>query len=309
MGVKIDNGISAAGNSIYSSKLGTNRIQISDDNISETLTFPDDAVLMNISQEGKMKVEDSSAIDKYIKHFDKSLNHMPEYCGDFNIDKTIASALENCSKEEQAFAYDIIRKNFLVKNTNGMTEDERQANISLGMKKAEYAAESFISEDNRQSFMNAMEAIAKMASAGKTDENGNVDYGLRKASYLGHGSGLVYTTNDEDVMRVMAPEAYAEYQRLAKENTADAGRNAQRYQAMWYAQAVTNDPTMIERYEQRFKDNIARIISGQKIDSTFNHIKTDSKTSFIEGLMAFQSGKQGFLENVIRAEIGQKFWR
>lgn len=48
--------------------------------------------------------------------------------------------------------YDIIRQNFLVGNTGSMTEEERQANISLGMKKAEYAAEYFISEDSRKSF-------------------------------------------------------------------------------------------------------------------------------------------------------------
>ena len=53
--------------------------------------------------------------------------------------------------------YDIIRQNFLVGNTGSMTEEERQANISLGMKKAEYAAENFISEDSRKSFLEAME--------------------------------------------------------------------------------------------------------------------------------------------------------
>lgn len=34
--------------------------------------------------------------------------------------------------------YDIIRQNFLVGNRGSMTEEERQANISPGMKKAEY---------------------------------------------------------------------------------------------------------------------------------------------------------------------------
>ena len=49
-------------------------------------------------------------------------------------------------------------------------EEERQANISLGMKKAEYGAENFISEDSRKSFLEAMESIAKLASAGKADK-------------------------------------------------------------------------------------------------------------------------------------------
>lgn len=82
-----------------------------------------------------------------------------------------------------------------------MTEEERQANISLGMKKAEYAAENFISEDNRNPFLEAMESVAKLASAGKAGNNGNMDYGVKKGNYLGHGSNLVYTTDVVDVMR------------------------------------------------------------------------------------------------------------
>lgn len=48
------------------------------------------------------------------------------------------------------------------------------------MKKAEYAANNFISEDNKSSFLDAMESIAKLASAGKTDASGNMDYGVKK---------------------------------------------------------------------------------------------------------------------------------
>ncbi len=43
--------------------------------------------------------------------------------------------------------YGIIRQNFLVENSKSMTEEERQANISHGMKKAEYAAGNLIPEE------------------------------------------------------------------------------------------------------------------------------------------------------------------
>ena len=71
---------------------------------------------------------------------DKSADDLPAYSGMYDVDKTISSSLENCSKEEQGFVYDIIRENFLIGNGSSMSEEERQANISLGMKKAEYAA-------------------------------------------------------------------------------------------------------------------------------------------------------------------------
>ncbi len=90
--------------------------------------------------------------------------------------KAVASAVENC-KEEQGFVYDIIRQNFLVGNTGSMTEEERQANISLGMKKRNMRQRILSQEDSRKSFLEAMESIAKLASAGKADNNGNMDYG------------------------------------------------------------------------------------------------------------------------------------
>ena len=45
--------------------------------------------------------------------------------------------------------------------------------------------------------LDAMESIAKLASAGKMNADGNMDYGVKKGNYLGHGSNLVYTTGLE----------------------------------------------------------------------------------------------------------------
>lgn len=52
---------------------------------------------------------------------------LPEYCGIYQTDKAIASAVENCSKEERIFVYDTIFQNFLKENTSSLTEEERQA--------------------------------------------------------------------------------------------------------------------------------------------------------------------------------------
>ena len=117
------------------------------------------------AEEVAAKEARDAAFQSEIKHYDTSANYLPAYSGMYGADKAIAAAVENCSKEEQAFVYDIIRQNFLVGNSSSMTEEERQANISLGMKKAEYAAENFISEDNRNPFLEAMESVAKLSSA------------------------------------------------------------------------------------------------------------------------------------------------
>ncbi len=174
----------------------------------------DDAVILEISAKGKraIQLKEKNEFEQDIVQVDKSADDLPAYSGMYDVDKTISSSLENCSKEEQGFVYDIIRENFLIGNGSSMSEEERQANISLGMKKAEYAANNFISEDKKSSFLDAMESIAKLASAGRMNADGNMDYGVKKGNYLGHGSNLVYTTDGLDMMRSMDSGAYDEYQ-------------------------------------------------------------------------------------------------
>ncbi|HEY8420531.1 MAG TPA: hypothetical protein VIL05_02155 [Thermoclostridium sp.] len=182
------------------------------------------------------KAERDAAFQREIKHLDRRIIDMPDYSGIYEVDKAIAVAVENCSKEERGFVYDIIRQNFLVKNIGNMTEEERLANISLGMEKAEFAADYFISEDNKKAFLNAMKAIADLAISGKADANGNMNYGVQKPRYLGHGSGLVATTNTIDMMRTLDPKSYEEYQKICAESTEeDRPLAALKYLTKWAA--------------------------------------------------------------------------
>lgn len=258
------------------------------------------------AEEVAAKEARDAAFQSEIKHYDKSANYLPAYSGMYGADKAIATAVENCSKEEQEFVYDIIRQNFLVGNNSSMTEEERQANISLGMKKAEYAAENFISEDSRKSFLDAMESVAKLASSGKADSSGNMDYGVAKGRYLGHGSNLVQTTNALDMMRTMDKDAYAEYQKIDKKE--DGGLNSLKYLTNWYASAVKKNPTMIDNYEKQSDEYVEQNVKNRKLDKTFADIKTESKSAFLESLKAFQISNPGFLSSIIDRELALKFW-
>ena len=190
-----------------------------------------------------------------------------------------------------------------------MTEEERQANISLGMKKAEYAAENFIPEDSRKSFLEAMESIAKLASAGKADNNGNMDYGVRKGTYLGHGSNLVKTTNALDMMRTMDSSAYAEYQKISKESSnEDRQLNALKYFTNWYEGAVKKNPSMVDNYEKQSEEYVEKNVKDQKLDATFSDIKTENKAAFLESLKVFQNNNPNFLSSIINRELASKFW-
>ena len=271
----------------------------------------DDAVILEISAKGKraIQLKEKNEFEQNIVQVDKSADDLPAYSGMYDVDKTISSSLENCSKEEQGFVYDIIRQNFLVGNTGSMTEEERQANISLGMKKAEYAAENFIPEDSRKSFLEAMESIAKLASAGKADNNGNMDYGVGKGTYLGHGSNLVKTTNALDMMRTMDGSAYTEYQKISKESSnEDRQLNALKYLTNWYEGAVKKNPSMVDNYEKQSEEYVEKNVKDQKLDATFSDIKTENKAAFFESLKVFQNNNPNFLSSIINRELASKFW-
>lgn len=272
----------------------------------------EESVIVEISSEGKraISLKDKSEFLDEITALDRKANYLPEYSGIYDADKAIATAVESCSKEEQAFVYDIIRQNLLIKNASGITEEERQANISLGMKKAEYAAQNFIPEDNREAFLEAVETVAKLASAGKTEIDGTMDYGVKKGNYLGHGSNLVYTTDALDVMKRMDEEAYSEYQKISKDSSnEDRALNTLKYLTNWYSSAVSKNPHMLDKYEEKTNEYMKEIVENQKLDTTFENINTESKDAFINSLRQFQHQNPNFMFGIIDKELSLLFWK
>ncbi len=63
------------------------------------------------------------------------------------------------------------------------------------------------------------------------NNNENMDYGVKRGNYLGHGSNMVYTTDAVDMMRTMDSSAYTEYQKISKE---DGGMNSLKYLTNWF---------------------------------------------------------------------------
>lgn len=174
----------------------------------------------------------SAAFQQDIVQVDKKVV-LPEYSGLFDADKAIATALENCGKLEQKYVYDIIGQNFLLQNKGEMTEDDRLANINDGLKKADYAVNNYIPEAHKQTFLKAMSDIAKLAQGGKADDHGNMNYGITKGRYLGHGSNLVQTTTALETMQTKDKDAFAKYQSLQQND--DGGLSALKHLTNWYS--------------------------------------------------------------------------
>lgn len=277
------------------------------------LEINSEPVEVSISLEGLKslsKSEKQQHFEKELIELDRKASHLPEYSGMFEVDKTIASVLENCSKEEKGFVYDIIRQNFLVKNTNGITEEERQANISLGMKKAEYAAENFIPESQRKVFLDAVESVAKLATVGTAAEDGTMDYGVRKKGWLGEGDDIVYTDDPLDIMRRMDKKAYAEYERInAESDNESRALDALKYMMKWYVSAVQENPKQVEQYQKQSEEYVKNTVKSQKTDTTFQDINVSGKQAFLESLKAFCLKRPGFLSDILSREINSEFWR
>ncbi len=269
----------------------------------------EDAVILEISEMGRSAIQLRDNFEEQIIPIDNKMDYLPAYSGIYEVDKAIATAVENCSKEEQSFVYNIIRQNFLLDNRGSMTEEERQANISLGMKKAEYVANDFISEDSKNTFLNAMETVAKLATAGKVDASGNINYGVKKGNYLGHGSNLVYTTDGLDMMRRMDQNAYSEYQKIGMESSnADRALNTLKYMTNWYLGAVKSYPNMVNEYIKQSEEYIDGNVKDLKLDYTFADIQTDSKSAYLESLRSFQTSNPKFLSSVLKKELALQFW-
>lgn len=235
---------------------------------------------------------------------------LPEYCGIYKTDKAIATAVENCSKEERIFVYQTIRQNFLKEDTASLTEEERQANIALGMKKAEYAAENFIPEKHKQKFLDAMETIAKIASAGTADRNGKMDYGITKSGYLGHGSHLVATTDTVDMMKHMDRAAYDEYLRIGEESDEeDRALNQAKFQINWYIDSTKKKPGILEKYEEINPKYIEKEVKDQELSHHFDQIDVSDKEIFLEGLRDFMSRNQKFMTGILSLELSDRFWK
>ncbi len=162
-----------------------------------------------------------------------------------------------------------------------------------------------MSPEDREA-MEAMESIAKLASAGKADPSGNMDYGMAQGRYLGHGSGLVRTTSALDMMRTMDKDAYAEYQKMGKND--DGGLSSLKYLTNWYAGAVKKNPLMVDNYEKQSDEYVEKNVKNQKLDKTFAGLKTGSKAAFFESLKMFQSNNPNFLSSIVNRELTSKFW-
>jgi hypothetical protein len=123
----------------------------------------------------------------------------------------LVKSLQGVSENVQRAAYSIIRKNLMPWNVGDLSEEQRQAAISLGMEKAKFLADNYLNQSAGSEFLDAMEKIAKFGMSGVKGDDGRMSYSIM----WGKGTGMDDTNfNELDLMKEKDPEVYKTYNAL-----------------------------------------------------------------------------------------------
>lgn len=97
-----------------------------------------------------------------------------------------------------------LQKLFL-RDVGDMTEEQRQAMISLGLEKARYIADNYLEGQQAKDYMDAMTTIAKFALNGVKDENGKYTFDIEKGPLNGAADDQV---NMGDILKEAYPDEW-----------------------------------------------------------------------------------------------------
>lgn len=133
--------------------------------------------------------------------------------GNIITDRALTNSLKEVDKNIVDAAYDIIYENLLKGDVSGLTENQRQSLISLGMEKAKYLAQNHMDGDKAKQFLSAMETVAKYGMNGKVGQNGKVLFNIKQGPIV---EGM---DDDYEVLKQRKPELYKKINELQEESS------------------------------------------------------------------------------------------
>lgn len=117
----------------------------------------------------------------------------------------LQDSLEGASQQVRDATFTTISKNFLSRDVGDMTEEQRQAMISLGLEKARFIADNYLEGQQAKDYMEAMTTIAKFGVNGVRDESGKVTYDIEKGPLNGAPDDNV---NMSDILKEAFPDQW-----------------------------------------------------------------------------------------------------
>ena len=208
-----------------------------------------------------------------------------------SIDNTIIDSLDGVSHEVRQYAYDIVRNDFLLDNAEGISEDERQDLISLGLAEAQFVADNYLSGDHAGAFMTAMNQVARIAADGTREEDGTMDYGGIYCRNVTQNGYTVEVTDSFAVLKRYRPEVYRELKALGKEYKKSRDRDLFADGVKLFLTAINElareQPDAFMEFE---RDGLRRLekTSDINVKNTFRHLETKGTRNFLQALMQMQ---------------------
>lgn len=263
-------------------------------------------VSLKISHEAKEKAQSDTAVHTRAVSRQTALpeGHAPEVKRDLvrtgyaSIDNTIIDSLNGVSDEIRQYAYDIVRNDLLLTDVSGISEEERQELISLGMTEAQFVADNYLSGENAEDYMTAMRRVAGIAANGVRDEDGIMDYGGLYETNITENGYTVEITDTFRMMKQYRPEMYAQSKALEKE-IANAKEEDKIPLLSKYAKLnldfmkdmIREQPEAFKQFEREQMRKLEELPEFE-VSDTFRDAETKGVKNFMNALMQIQMKNQ-----------------
>jgi len=221
----------------------------------------------------------------------------------------LVNSLKGVDKQVADAAYEIIDDNLLKRDVAGLTEEQRQGLISLGMEKAKYLAENYMDKKSAAQFLDAMKKIAQYGMNGIVNEDGKVTFTIKKGPLVGapDENAVDYTA----LMKSQDPDKYHEYVTLMEEGISNKD-NATIGKAMkifldWSMALHKNHPRVIDAAIKDYTD-WKRSNEETKIADAFADSDYSGIAGFLDSIRNRNASNQLFSSDYIENSL-QSFVR
>ncbi len=244
--------------------------------------FKDGGKLNFVESEEQLAIraEQQARLDEEIEH-----NVLAIIIPHIQTNDKLVNSLKGASQQVLDATYSTISQNFLVHNVGNMTEEQRQAMISLGLEKAQFIADNYLEGQQAKDYMDAMTTIAKFAVNGVENDNGIVLYAIEKGP-------LVHAPDDyihiDDLVKEAFPEKWQSFRDKILAATENQDDDALVEAFKEYNQLVksiyTNQPNLVQN---KVKDYAKwqESISNTEISKQFSQLDKTSLSNFIDDIM------------------------
>ncbi|AXI00566.1 hypothetical protein DV702_13040 [Sporosarcina sp. PTS2304] len=196
------------------------------------------------------------------------------------LNEKLVNSLDSSDAKVIDAAHSIINDNLLIRDAT-TTEEERKALISLGLEKAKYLAENYMTKEKATDFLSAMEEIAKIAVNGGNNQNGVIQYDIPRGPLVGAPDDYI---NEFDVMKKNDPTAWHEYSDLmnkaVKSGDTEGMISAMKHALNWSKQTHKENPQIFDEQIKHYSDWKEQV-ANSKIPDLFSEIDRTTKESFL----------------------------